>query len=312
MRVFVILNPVAGRNSAAHVRTALRRYFDDKADWQFELYETTGTEDVAAVVRGQIDNGVEAVFAAGGDGTVSAVVDAIVHSHIPLGIIPTGTTNVLAQELGIPLNIDKACRLLAGEPERRSIDALLYDEHYYVLSVGTGLGALVMKGTSRKGKQRFGLLAYVWSFIQVIAGLQPHTFTIVADGKSKKVRAADVLLANVSLLTRPFRWGPHIRPDDGRIDICIMRARNIVDIVGVMLDIIIPGRRRRDRGMQYLSAQHTILITSEEPIRVQGDGELLGYTPLEVVIVPEAIQVFVPVKANRDTWLRLPSFINSS
>ena len=311
MHVFVVLNPVAGRNSAARVRTALNRYFDDKADWRFEIYETTGAEDVAAVIRGQIDNGIEAVFAAGGDGTVSAVVDAIVHSNIPLGIIPTGTTNVLAQELGIPLNIDKACRLLAGEPEQRSIDALLYDENYYVLSVGTGLDALVMESTSRKGKQRFGPLAYVWSFIRNLAGIQPHAFTIVADGTSRKVRAADVLLANVSTLTRPFRWGPHIRPDDGRIDICIMRARNIIDIFGVMIDIIIPGRRRRDRGMQYWSAEHNILITSEEPIRVQGDGELLGYTPLEIVIVPKAVQVFVPGEADRDSWPRLRSFIKS-
>jgi YegS/Rv2252/BmrU family lipid kinase len=311
MQVFVIINPVAGRNSASRVRTALERYFVDKPDWLFEIYETTGTEDVAALIREQIGVGAKAIFAAGGDGTVSAAVDAIVHSSIPLGIIPTGTTNVLAQELGIPLNIDKACRLLASDPERRTIDALLYENDYFVLSVGTGLDALVMEGTSRKGKQRFGPLAYVWSFLKILAGIQPYTFTIVADGKSRKVRAADVLLANVSTLTRPFRWGPHIQPDDGRIDICIMKARNIIDFLRVVVDIIIPGRTRRDRGMQYWSAYHNILITSEEPIRVQGDGELLDYTPLEVVIVPKSVQIFVPKESDRDTWLRLPSFMNA-
>lgn len=312
MRVFVILNPVAGRNGPTPLRKALKRYFGDKVDWQIEIYETTGAENVAELVSEKITKGAEAVFAAGGDGTVSAAVDALVHSNIPLGIIPTGTTNVLAQELGIPLNIEKACRLLAENPKLRAIDALLYDDRFYVLSLGTGLDALVMEETSREHKQRFGPLAYVWSFIKVVVGIQPHSFTIVADGKSRKVRAADVLLANASTLTRPFRWGPHIQPDDGRIDICIMRARNVVDIISVMIDIIIPGRRRRDRGMQYWSAHHTILITSEEPMRIQGDGELLDYTPLEAVVVPGSVQVFVPDEANRDPWLRLPSLINSS
>ena len=182
--------------------------------------------------------------AAGGDGTLSAVVDGLANSNVPLGILPTGTTNVVAQELNIPLNLDKACQLLAGEHKLRAIDALQFGQQFYVLSVGIGLDALTMQTTSQQDKRRYGKLAYVWGIIKLVMGIQPHAFTIVADGQKRRVKAADVLLTNVSTVTGPLRWGPHIAPDDGQIDIVIMRARNLIDILGVIYDILVPGRPR--------------------------------------------------------------------
>ncbi len=307
MEVLVVLNPVAGRTQADHVKEALRRHFDHALAYRLTIYETTGHDDVAEVVREALEKGVDRIFAAGGDGTVSAVVDALVHSDIPLGIIPTGTTNVLAQELGIPLNVEKACRLLADKPAVRAIDALQLRGKYYILSIGTGLDALAMEETSREGKRRLGRLAYIRSILKVVMGAQPHTFTIIADGQRRKIRAADVLMTNVSTLTRPFRWGPHIQPDDGRIDICIMRARNFKDIIGVAFDILVPGRPRKERNLIYWHAHHTILVFAEQPLPVQGDGESLGQTPLEIYVVPGAVQVFVPDDSQNNRWLRLPS-----
>lgn len=294
MRVLVILNPVAGRTQANRVRRALERNFPEDSPIRLDIHETTPAEDIADVVREAIGSGVERVFAAGGDGTVSAVVDALARTDIPIGIIPAGTTNVLAQELGIPLNVDKACRLLAGKTATRSIDALQLGQQHFVLSIGTGLDAQAIEGTSREGKRRFGPLAYVWSVLKTVTGFQPHTFTIIADGQKLRVKAADVLLANVSTLVRPFRWGPHIAPDDGRIDICVMRAKNVLDILGVARDIVVPEGPQRERNLIYWYAHHSILVFAEEPLLVQGDGELLGETPLEVYLVPGAVRVLVP------------------
>jgi len=306
MRILVVLNPVAGRTRVESVKRALHRYFDQHESIQLEHYETTGTEVVADIVSEAINGGVEAVFAAGGDGTVSAVADALAETGIPLGIIPTGTTNVLAQELGIPLNIDKACKLLAGRTATRHIDTLQQDDRHFVLSVGIGLSALAIEGTSREGKRRYGPLAYIWSILKTVTGVQPHIFTIVSDGQKRKIRAADVLLANVSTITGPLRWGPHIQPDDGRIDICVMRAKNILDIVGVGLDIVIPGRPRKNRNLVYWQAFHTVLVFGEEPLSVQGDGEALGQMPLEVVLTPGSVQVLVATQEENGRRLRIP------
>ena len=253
----------------------------------------------------------DSVFAAGGDGTVSAVIDGLAHTEVPLGIIPAGTTNVLAQELGIPLNVDKACQLLSGEPATRAIDALQFGNELYVLSVGTGISAMAIKGTSREGKRKFGPLAYVWSVLKVVVGAQPYTFTIVADGQTMRIRGADVLLANVSKLTGPINWGQHIKPDDGQIDICIMRARNFFDIIGVAFDILIPGRPRKQRYLIYRQAKHSVVVFANRPLAVQGDGEYLGQLTLEVYLVPGAVRVLVPQKKGNGRRMRLPLLSNS-
>ena len=292
-RVFVVLNPAAGRAQAGSTTKSLQHVAAGHA-WRLDVYETSGDESLPELIRGAVDEGADMVVAAGGDGTVSAVVDGLVGTEVPLGLIPSGTGNVLAQELGIPLDVEKACQLLANDPATRSIDALQAGDRYFVLSIGAGINAMAIKDTSPTRKRQLGPLAYVWTVFRVLAGLQPHTFTIVADGQKRRVRAADVLLTNIATITGPLRWGAHIRPDDGQIDICILRARNLLDIVLAVWDAMAPSRPRRERNLRYWHARHSILVFAEEPIPVQGDGDPLGVTPIEAQIRPGAIRVLVP------------------
>jgi diacylglycerol kinase (ATP) len=292
-RAFVVLNPVAGRTAAERVRKALQRYLSDKG-YELEIYETSGANEVSGLVRQAIERGCSPIIAAGGDGTVSEVVDGLANTDVPLGIIPAGTTNALAQELGLPLNIEWACQVLAREPQIRAIDALRVGQRYFVLSVGTGFDAQAMQATGQKEKRRMGRLAYFLTIGRLILGIQPHVFTVVADGERRRVRAADVLLANISTLTHNIRWGPHIYPDDGQIDICITRASSLLDVAGVLWDILVPRRPRRARNLRYWRAQSSVRVESDEPLPVQGDGDPLGMTPFEVELAPKAVKVLVP------------------
>ena len=292
-RVFVVLNPAAGRAQVGSITKALHEIADGLS-WRPDVYETSGDESLAELVRQAVDEGADMVLAAGGDGTVSAVVDGLVNTQVPLGIIPSGTGNVLAQELGIPLDVGKACQMLAHDPATRSIDALQAGDRFFVLSIGAGINAMTIKGTSPTRKRQLGPLAYVWTVLRVLAGIQPHTFTIVADGQRRRVRAADVLLTNIATITGPLRWGAHIRPDDGQIDICILRARNLLDIVMAFWDAMVPRRPRRERNLRYWHAKRSILLFADEPVPVQGDGEPLGETPIEARILPGAVKVLVP------------------
>lgn len=304
MSIFVVLNPVAGRARAADVRAALTRAFDSSAQ-PLDIYETTGREQLHELVKDAINDGARLVIAAGGDGTVSAVVDGVANTGVPLGIIPTGTGNVFAQELDIPLGLDKACRLLAGDHGIKAVDALQIGERFYVLSVGTGADAQAIQLTGREGKRRFGPLAYVWAALKVVVGVQPRHYTIVADGQRTEVRAADVLVTNIATMTGPLRWGRHIRPDDGQVDICIMRAANFFDFFRVAWDILTPGRPHRKRNMRYLAARESVVVTADRPMPVQGDGELLGETPLEIQVAPGAVNVMVPGDEDVRRWTRL-------
>lgn len=293
-RVFVVLNPMAGSSVAADVRAALERHFGDTTS--VDVYETTGAEDenIAELVRHEVERGVVLIAAAGGDGTVSDVAEGLIGSDAPMGIIPVGTANVFARELMLPMTLDEACALLASDFDTTPVDAMKVGEKYFVLQIGIGLDSLMIRDTARAAKRRFGRAAYIWTMMTRLFGYQPRRFTIVADGQRLRPRALQVLVANGGVLGMPpFRWGPHIVPNDGRIDLCIVSARTLLDYVGLIWHTLL-GQQRRDRNVRYLPATSSITITADHPLPVQADGEILGDTPIQIQVVPHAIQVIVP------------------
>jgi len=293
-RIFVVLNPMAGSCTAADVRRALEGQLGEQI--QTEIYETTGdqAEDIVAIVRAELTNSPSVVVAAGGDGTISQVAEALIGTDTCLGIIPVGTANIFARELGIPLDLEAACALLNGQPHITSVDAMKVGEQYFVLQIGIGIDSLMIRDTDRQSKRRFGRAAYMWTAFTRLIGYQPMRFTIVADGKRMRPRALQVLIANGGVLgAPPFRWGPDIRPDDGKIDVCIVSARTALDYVGLIWHTLL-GQQRRDRNVRYLTAERSIVVSADHPLPIQADGEIIGDTPVKIEVVPDALKVIVP------------------
>ena len=293
-QVFVVLNPMAGSCTAEDVRQALDAHF--AAPGAYEIYETTGQddEDVVATVREAIGRGVGLVVAAGGDGTVSEVAEGLIGTDVPMGIIPVGTANVFAHELGLPLDLAGACGILAEPHDTTSVDAMKVGEKYYVLQIGIGIDSLMIRDTERSAKRRFGRAAYVWTAFTRLVGFQPERFTILADGQRSRPRASQIVVANGGVLgIPPLRWGPHIRPNDGQIDVCVISARTALDYLGLIWHTLI-DQQRRDRNVRYFAARQSIVISADRPLPVQADGEIIGETPIQVQVVPRAVHVIVP------------------
>jgi len=297
MRIFVVLNPMAGSANAADVRQALSQHLGEQS--QTTIYETTGDagEDVVAIVRAEMANNPSVVVAAGGDGTISDVAEALIGTDTRLVIIPIGTANIFARELGIPLDLQGACALLGDQPNTTSIDAMKVGEQYFVLQTGIGIDSLMIRDTDRQSKRRFGRAAYMWTAFTRLIGYQPMRFTILADGKRIRPRASQVLIANGGVLGMPpFRWGPNIRPDDGKIDVCIVSARTALDYFGLIWHTLL-GQQRRDRNVRYLTAERSIVISADQPLPIQADGEIIGDTPIQIQVIPDALVVIVPALA---------------
>jgi diacylglycerol kinase (ATP) len=291
-RLFVILNPLAGRYSARVVNEALGRHLNC-ADGLCDVHEATGRDDLTDLARAAAERGWEIVVAGGGDGTVSAVANGLIGTSAALAILPLGTGNVVAQELGIPVDLDGACSLLSGPHAFARIDAMEIRGRHYYMRVGIGLDALVIHETRREAKKRFGRVAYYWSAFTRLIGFQPRQFRIVVDGRTSQPRASEVALANCGTMARkPWRWGPGIRPDDGRIDVCIIRARNLIDFLILAWHLVL-GLPRSNRHVSFLVANRNIAIASDTPLLVQGDGEMIGETPVEVKVVPGGMRVVV-------------------
>jgi diacylglycerol kinase (ATP) len=207
-----------------------------------------------------------------------------------------GTANVIAQELGIPIDLEGACSLLTGSHSVARIDALEVDCRHYYMRVGIGLDALTIYDAKREVKRRLGRAAYYVVAFRRLIGFQPRLFRLDIDGSSSRHHASQVALANCGTMARkPLRWGPNIRPDDGRINVCIIRARNLIDYLALAW-LLILGRPRSNRHVTYLLAERTVAAAADVPLLVQGDGEIIGETPVEVKVVPGAVRVVVPAE----------------
>lgn len=292
MRTYVILNPVAGHSDPQEIREQLAKKMP-ATTWDVTIRQTQPDDDVTQLARAAIEEGYELLCAAGGDGTVSLVVDALVGTNAQLGIIPAGTTNALAQALGIPRKMAKAIDVIANPGRVMKLDAIEVDGNYYVLAIGVGLSAVTMESTEREAKQRFGEAAYVWTVLRKLAGWQPRHYTLDVDGRRQTFSAADIMLFNAGVLTGPLKWGEHIMPDDGRVDVCIIRARNVLNYLGLFADIV-RRRQRRNRHIKFLAARERVRISASSSLAVTGDGELIGRTPIEARIVPGVVSVRAP------------------
>jgi YegS/Rv2252/BmrU family lipid kinase len=298
-KVFVVFNPSAGKEAqAAEVRAALASHFTAPR-WTCEIYETTGQadEDVAAICRAACAQGASLVIAAGGDGTLIGVANGLIHSPVPLGILPLGTGNGLARALLIPLNLDEAIELLVNDHTVMEIDALQVGERYFFSNVSVGISPQMMKDTKSADKKLLGVLAYALAMIKRSGVFQLQRYTLTLDGLPRSIRAAEVLISSPTLLEKPpFPLGPPETLDDGLLEVYVVTAHTLADYARLVWDLFRrPGRSAAK--LTHLAATHSVRIEANRSHLAQADGEVIGHTPVEVELVPKAIHVIRPKPA---------------
>jgi YegS/Rv2252/BmrU family lipid kinase len=297
MKVLVILNPASGKKTAAPIKEAINTQFKD-AKIEFEIYETKKEDNIGDIIRARLQNKFDLVVAAGGDGTVSAVINGVVGTAIPLGIIPAGTGNLLAHELDIPLEIKDAVALIAGIHKLRKIDAMRIGKRAYILNISLGASAAVVNDTSPENKKRFGRIAYFWTVLSKLFTLRQRYLTVSVDGKALKYHAIEVAIFNSGNIVKTlYPKGPDIRLDDGYIDVWIMGIQTILDYPQYLFEMI-TGKPAK-RLSHFIKAGKTVSVKSRISLPVQADGDIFSTTPIEVEVMPAALTVVVGEKQFR-------------
>jgi diacylglycerol kinase (ATP) len=292
--LYIVLNPVAGNADAKDIQQMLAENFPEE-QYQYQIYETTGKENVAELTRTACQEGADLVFAAGGDGTVAGVVNGLVHTGKPLGIIPVGTGNGLARALRIPLKTEEAIELLAGENEILALDLMQVGDTYYTLNVSAGISGDAMRNTPAKVKRRFGIFAYVWTIIKKVIGTSPDRYILTVDEIPVQVRASEVLVSNGTLMEKPLEaLGPPKEFKDGKFDAYIVSARSIPAYLRTLWELVFKPPRET-KNISHWKVSRSIRIDAPgRSLPTQGDGEAIGTTPIEVKVAPEAVQIIVP------------------
>src|ERR1700749_2974470 len=193
--------------------------------------ETTPEDPGRGQAESAVSAGVDLVLACGGDGTVTACAEGVTGTGVPLAIIPMGTGNLLARNLGLPMGTDDALAVALGGVQE-PIDAGRVNGTLFVVMAGLGLDAQMLSDASEPLKKRLGWLAYAISAARHL-GDPPMTVTISADGaRRRRMRASALIVGNVGWLRGGLPLLPDARPDDGMLDAVVLTAAGLTGGLG--------------------------------------------------------------------------------
>ena len=291
-RALLISNPAAARTDVraiAAVRDVLHG-----GGWAVELAVTTRAGDARRLAERGREEGFDAVLSYGGDGTAMQIAGAIAGTGIPLGLLPGGTGNVLAGNLRLPRRPVAAARAILRHtpiPIDLGVVSRADGVHHFAVCCGAGFDATLMQRTDTASKRRWRRAAYVRAALVALPGIRSAPVRVSVDGTETRHDAAMVLVCNCADLMPPLlRLHADIRPDDGVLDVVVLRASGAWQSITAFFELLFGGRARqvwRGRG-------RTIRVASDSgELPVQLDGELIGTTPLEARVLPGALRVLV-------------------
>lgn len=283
-RICIILNPAAKSERAK----GLSRKVQQIAKGAVIKY-TEGPGDAEAKAERAIQQGFDTIVAAGGDGTINEIVNGIDGANVNLGILPIGTINVFAIELGIPTQVEEAWQVIQ-RGKVKAIDLATANDHRFVQLAGVGLDAEIVEKTDVQAKKMLGPLSYVLTATQVMTR-KPPKLRIITE-QSQILRGSFVLIGNGRFYGGPFEIFKNARIDDGFLDVCVFEQMNPLAIARYLQGILTGSHTKFDDVKHFKTTR--VLIESDELVPVEVDGELLGHLPCEFSIKRRALNVIVP------------------
>lgn len=308
-RIGIVWNPSKVEQEV--LQAAVSGVFDDQTDIRW--WETTPEDPGRGMAREAREDGRDIVIAVGGDGTVRAVAESLAGSETALGIVPQGTGNLLARNLGIPLNDLPAAVARALENDARPIDIGWADvtlaggsgRHAFAVMAGFGIDAHMITETDETLKDKAGWLAYVESLGRAVSASQVIDLHLAIDGTAPVDEHAHTLIVgNCGTLQGGITLLPDADPGDGELDLLALHADGVggwMDTLRTMvwdngLRRVLAGNGEHERARSSDSTTHrrltTLTIELGEPRVFEVDGDDLGEaTRIDISVQPAAIRV---------------------
>lgn len=288
-RAALIFNPTSGRQQGeSRVPRIVERLrlggFDVAAQ------PTTAAGDGTRLARLAVDEGVEVVFALGGDGTLREVAAGLLGSSVALGVLAAGTTNVLALALGLPRHPVAAADYLCRAPVR-SMDVGLVGQEPFLMLASCGLDADIMSRQNSDLKRRFGKLAILWLGLKRWWSYSYPQHHLVLPGR--EISTEFFALSNIPLYAGTFRLAPLADPFDRHLDLLVFHGRGRGAMFGFGRDLVL-GRHHRRRDVEIQSSTKVVL-TGPSSVPVQLDGDIVYVEPpVRIGLAPQRLKILAP------------------
>jgi len=295
-RPTVIVNSQAGRklgmatNSATldAVEAALRA-----AGIAAQIEQTRSPRHATELARAAVRAGCKLVIAAGGDGTVAEVGEALVHTDVALGVLPLGSIMNVARTLCIPRDLLQAARTIAAG-RVLAMDVGQVHKHLFLEASGVGLAAGLFGYFNRLDSGHAHSPNVLRATFRFLRHLGHPRMVIVADGQRFDVRTPMVTVSNAPFVGAAYTMAPQARVDDGLLDVAIFRGLGVIRIM-VHMALVAGGRRLPSPpGVQLVRARSVeVRVLQRRPLPVHADGAAIGVTPAHFEILPAALRVMV-------------------
>ena len=281
----VIINPASGKPKPV-LHTINEAFRAHNLSWRGHLTYKFG--DATQYAGKAVANGHEMVVVFGGDGTVLEVVNGVMGSDVAVGILPGGTGNAIATELGISRKIDEAVELVCTSQNQRAVDVAQVDDRYYLLRAYTGVSQT--QAASRSLKDKYHLMAYPMEVVKVLQHAPHAHYTVTVDGQKLEVKAMTCFVNNIDNLGGLDIDIGRITPDDGLVDVMIVsKDRHALEQLG---HYVLHVGREKAHG--YHAQGREVTLEAEPPQTVWLDGEFYKNTPVTIKVHPRAVRIIVP------------------
>ena len=299
MRAVLILNPTSGISSLAETAEAAGSNEERilaglcAYDIEPEVCYTTPEDPGEGLARKAADEHADLVIAAGGDGTIHAVVSGLIGRETTLGIIPMGTMNNLAHSLAIPLSVEAACAIVA-KGETRAVDVGQINGQAFIEVAGIGIEAALFPAAEEfKSHDFLSMLRGVIHGLLTLLAYQPTKLRISFDEKRRRpYEAIQVTICNAPYYGVHFQVAPNALMDDGLLDVVIYKTFSKLEYLRHAISIS-QGRRVLQPRVTHRRVK-SLRISADQPLEVQADGLPHGHTPVVVTLAPAALRVRVP------------------
>ena len=286
----IIYNPSAGRGQAEHAALTAARYLSDQG-MSAELFPTCSPGHATTTAR-EVASFSDTVVAVGGDGTANEVVNGLVGTPAALGIIPAGTVNVMAQELGLPRSVILACRVLA-QRKTTLVDLGQVNDRFFLLMAGAGIDALTVKHIRPHAKRYLRELAFVAAGFGKLVAKPPTPFLVRVE--QQEYQATFFVASNARRYAGNLTLTPCADPFDGLLDMLIFTGTTRASLAVFWMKA--PSKLHlRDPQVIRIRGKEALLkpLGDGDSVWFQTDGEVAGTLPARVKIHPRVLPVVVP------------------
>ena len=290
----LIANPKTGRYASRRRSVQELASQLESLGIKVDLRLTAGPGEATEIAARAARNGSSDIIVAGGDGTINEAIQGLTGTKARLAIIPRGTANVLARELGLPLDDAQAAVVAAKGNSRKiylgvAINETTQESRHFVLMAGVGLDASVVRRVQPSLKKRIGKGAFWVSGLSHLATWNPRPFTLEIDGS--KYSATFAAIGKSAKYGGDLAITPGARLDEREFEICIIQTTSRLRYLHLLSYAMRKGMPRDKPEVQFVKA---VSVKAYGDAQVQIDGELIGHLPMRFEIAPHSLEVIVP------------------